>query len=177
MSAAANSNANDIPGLDFTPWKPGDSISDELMAEFARRMRFASSPIPAGSDGVTVGFGAINVSDSSGNQIITQGNGIYVGLGAGLGVFQSQGLFLNPDNQVALRGHRVFRQMTNSLADGEFTFSLPEQLDNYGVAVTPYGDPGTAKWWVSDKNSTVVKVTVDDHSVNFGLEITVIELL
>jgi len=177
MSAASNSSSNDIPGLEFTPARTGDVVDNAIMAELARRLRLASSPSGSGSGTVVVGAGSVDISDTSGNQLTTNGNGLFVGLGAGLGIVPGTGLELDPDNRIILKGHRVYRQSNDVTTDGTYIFTLPEQVDSYAVAVTPFGDYGAAKIWVSDRNSTSVSVDVDGYTVDFTMEITIIEIL
>lgn len=176
MSSASNSDANQVPGLEFTPWQYGDLIADVLMNEIARRGRFASAPGGSSGGSLSIGFGGSAVSDASGNQLVSNANGLFVPLGAGLGVQTGNGLTLTADNKIKLDGHRGFAQRHSITANGTKTFALPEQLTAYAVAITAYGPPGSARWYVSDKNSTAVTVTITDYSVTFDLDIYVIEL-
>lgn len=176
MSEASNSNANQVPGLEFTTRQNGDVIPDDVIAELARRMRFASSPGGGAGGALSIGFGGSTVSDASGNQLVSNANGLFVGLGAGLGVQTGNGLTLTADNKIKLDGHRGFAQRHSITANGTKTFTLPEQLTAYAVAITAYGPPGSARWYVSDKNSTAVTVTITDYSVTFDLDIYAIEL-
>lgn len=175
MSEQANTKGSQSPFLEFTPRADGDVVDDAVMSEVVRRLRLASLGDPGASQ-VAIGFGS-TVSDASGNQAVMKGGGIFVPLGAGLGVKTGQGLFLNEANQVELVGNRVFSQLMTFTADGEKTFTLPESVDHYAVSLTPLDPIGTAKIHVSSRSATAVKITVTGFSVAFDLEIATIEIL
>ncbi len=175
MSSASNTSADQVPGLEFSAKQFGDVIDDAVIAELARRLRFASSPTGA-SNSIAIGYGAAGVSDASGNQIRTDANGLFIGLGAGLSVQAGNGLSLTADNKIKLDGHRGFAQRNTISGNGAVTFTLPEQLSKYAVVLTPLGNPGTAVAYVSDKNSTAVTVTISGYSTSFELDIAAIEL-
>jgi hypothetical protein len=187
MNSGADSNTDGNASLvvDFDPLAVGDKISNELMAEIARRIK-VGLPGTLTDGGTSVLFGSgFEASGDSGNNFEVRAGGGYVPLGAGLAL-QTDGVggnfIIGTDGKVTIKGLRSYIIGMPVIGNGTVVFTIPESIERKVHFFRWRGDPFDSPeplrvWYVSETVNTVTyQVAGATGSVALVAEIVVLEV-